>query len=66
MKLSNIHSSKSRAIHLCNNSLQKHTEGFGGLDFAPECMWTSATFIEHLKQEVSAWYAVRVAGIGII
>lgn len=51
LDLSDVHSTKSREIHLCNNSLQKHAEGFGGLDFAPECMWTSDEYIEHLKRE---------------
>ena len=51
--LDNIHTPKSRDVHLCNNSIQKLSTDRPTDEWAPECMWHSDRFIAYLNEQAS-------------
>eukprot|EP00730_Choanoeca_flexa_P008965 TRINITY_DN12564_c0_g1_i11.p1 TRINITY_DN12564_c0_g1~~TRINITY_DN12564_c0_g1_i11.p1 ORF type:complete len:952 (+),score=145.12 TRINITY_DN12564_c0_g1_i11:64-2919(+) len=55
--LENLHTSSSRDVHLCNNSIQKSAEVRPTDSWAPECMWSSDNFKQYLvdQGQPAAW-----------
>jgi hypothetical protein len=51
--LADIRSEKAKSVHLCNNAIQMHEEGYDSMEWAKGNQWTSDEFREYLDEKVS-------------